>query len=298
MDLEQLQALALTKFAEFETTLESLPYPEFLKPEFEHAYFKSLVICSLTFFVLMVLAQVLALCTGWEPIDKLTFATSIVSGGIPALVIPYTIMPGILEIWNIGMSDPAKLPVLDPPPSVVKGCGISIGYMTYDLLMMLTFAGTMMRPKDKTKRKPGHINEHLFKQMIMHHVLSILVWPYVMETGTFVWPVAYFMLTEVTNLGLNGRSLVAIFGMDDSSIIGATVSIMWVLQFSVVRILPLPILAYFFVMGDYSKIWIVDKVVASLTVPIPFLLNIMWFGQIISMASRKLQGGSSKPKKE
>jgi len=273
--------------------LDGIPVPGFLPEIFEKYYLLYFVLCSSTFLILLALVKLFG-PSSYAPVERLGLASGITSGIIPAAMVPYTVWPGVVDFVKKGLNDPSILPTMITHETILKSCAISIGYMTYDLVCMLWFYNDLIRPKKKELRRKGQIGKTLFYQMLMHHILSILCWPYAVTKNAMSWAVGYFMFTEITNCGLNGRSILDILGYGDSTLPGQCISIMWIIQFTIVRIVPIPLLVYFLAMGDYSKLEFVDKILCLLTVPIPFMLNLMWYGQIMAMVMKKLRGKSKK----
>jgi len=246
--------------------LDAIPFPAILPIEFEKAYIAFFSVCMACFIVLFALTLILV-PKSWAMVEKLTVATSLVSGSFPGIFIPMVIWSSMKEAFEVGMKTPQDLPKWPSPPGIMVGCGMAIGYMTYDLIVMVLFYPVLIRPGDKAKRRKGQMNFALYMQMIMHHVLSIIFWPYAVVNSTMSWAVGYFMLTEMTNTGLNARGLLDAIGISVSNPIGALVSLTWVLQFTIVRIVPLPVLIYFLVLGEYSSLPLHDQIISCLYVP-------------------------------
>jgi len=282
-----------------EPYLAQLPLPGILLPDFEKAFAGSYIVCTSVFLVMFVLFYVTAAIFAPKRrlVEIVVMAMSVVSGGLPAVWIPYVVWPGIVAAVELGLENPASLPTMKTPHTFFVACGLSTGYMLYDLMIMLVGYPILIKPKDKSKRIPGQMAYPIYLQMLMHHVLSILVWPVAMTENKMSWVVGYFMLTEITNVFLNLREMFTALGIDNT-----ITSLIWAIQFLIVRILPLPLIIYFFCMGDYSSFSLGLKVLSALTVPIPFLLNVYWFSFIVDGFAVKLgcktRKKKNKPKKE
>lgn len=82
----------------------------------------------------------------------------------------------------------------------------------------------------------------LWVQMLIHHLLSIIVWPMAVQGERGVFMVGYFMCTEITNILLNLRWLVAEGGT--TGFIQTFCNVGLIVAYTVVRIVPIPWLFY------------------------------------------------------
>eukprot|EP01065_Artemidia_motanka_P028170 TRINITY_DN33410_c0_g1_i1.p1 TRINITY_DN33410_c0_g1~~TRINITY_DN33410_c0_g1_i1.p1 ORF type:complete len:300 (+),score=108.95 TRINITY_DN33410_c0_g1_i1:55-900(+) len=160
--------------------------------------------------------------------------------------------------------------------------GLSLGYMAYDLLDL---AWWNKRDYKKASGTP------LWRQMFAHHLLSLLIWPYGIAAAKAVQPITYFLATEVTNVGMNMRWLM---NECDHSLT-TPVSLLWILSFVIVRVVPAPFLLHMLATGDYSSWDPVERVMGALCV-IPVGLNFFWFYFIIKGLRKKFSKGGQKPK--
>jgi len=182
------------------------------------------------------------------------------------------------------------------PTSVTVACGMSIGYMFYDLLVLLVFFPVWIRPKDRAKRKSGQMAMALYLQMLMHHILSILFWPVAVTNNYMSYLVAYFMFTEATNIALNARTL-ALQLAPSLFWLKIAVNLMFFVMFTIIRMFPMPVILYFAILSDYSGVSPLLNILCLLTAPVPFLLNLMWYHQIFGMFLVQL-GLKNPPKKK
>ena len=204
-------------------------------------------------------------------------------------------LQGFYELYKGGFTfgcGDASLLRLTAPSSCVLACGLVCGYFVQDSAIMMLF------PKETTKELGGSTS---YKIMWMHHIVSLFVWPYAMMQSKCVVFVAYFMATEVTNIGQNLFLLANradLFGKGVDLYIG----LVWAFTFLVARVLPVPFIMYAWFYthlyphtggcgGDLST---VEYFVSLITVPIPVALNLFWFYKIVSKARRMM--GKSKDK--
>lgn len=175
------------------------------------------------------------------------------------------------------------------PPLAVWVCGFTCGYFVYDALVMFIFSAFC----EEEMGKSGTI------LMWGHHIISLFVWPYCVASDRAVIFVVACLVTELTNIGqavflvMNKGKLGG--GGALESIVGGT----WALSFFVCRIVSIPWLLYTFydaILLSHCGMGIFDRALGFLTVPLPVLLNIYWFGLISRKAARML--GGSKPEKK
>lgn len=167
------------------------------------------------------------------------------------------------------------------PPALLLSCGITCGYFLFDCLVM-----TLDPEGSKATMGKG-----MFPVMWMHHIVSLLVWPYGLLAEKGAWYICYMLCTEVTNVGLNGRFLVDTWKLLPDT--GAlAVGLGWALSFLVVRMIPIPwILAHWgrAVVLNGAGLPAADRLLAFFTVPIPIALNCHWFYLIGRGAMKKLR---------
>ena len=159
--------------------------------------------------------------------------------------------------------------------------GLTCGYFVADTMMLVLDPAQM-------KKDLGGTTQYMI--MWMHHVVSLIVWPYSMLGGKAVFFVLYYMVTEVTNVGQNLYLILREY----KSSLEMPVGVAWIASFFIVRVLPVPVLLYV-----YAKMfWLQsstacglptpDLVLGMLTVPIPIGLNLMWFRMMVKKVQRMM----------
>lgn len=131
----------------------------------------------------------------------------------------------------------------------------------------------------------------------IHHGAAVLIWPYALSVGAANVFVVYCLATEVTNILQNLYFLVARGGFVSDpkakSLLELTVAGAWLLLFTVVRVLPIPYFVYAYVQGLLLSggcgISTVAWLVALFSVPIPVMLNTMWFKKMVAKYHRMLK---------
>ena len=132
-----------------------------------------------------------------------------------------------------------------------------------------------------------------FAQMVVHHALSILFWPYAFHVDLCVGVVAYYMATEVTNTLLNPRWIIVERGGKSGTLFMA-INAAFFLAFVAVRIVPIPVLMQVFLAADWGKLSTLDLALTSLNV-IPLALNVFWFKLLIQGAHKTLFAAKKRP---
>uniref|UniRef100_A0A7S2IN13 TLC domain-containing protein n=1 Tax=Haptolina brevifila TaxID=156173 RepID=A0A7S2IN13_9EUKA len=184
--------------------------------------------------------------------------------------------PGATLDCKAGATNLAKVPGSDLD---ALACGLVCGYFAQDCVLMLICRRTLLKDLGGASA---------YAIMWMHHIVSLLVWPYAVVSGSGVFFVSYFLATEVTNIGQN---LFLLANRSKLLPYEVPVGVGWIISFFVIRVLPVPWLIW-----AYAKVVLLqscglttgETVAAAVCVPIPFGLNLYWFQKIISKALRML----------
>eukprot|EP00658_Telonema_sp_P-2_P037059 TRINITY_DN26693_c0_g1_i3.p1 TRINITY_DN26693_c0_g1~~TRINITY_DN26693_c0_g1_i3.p1 ORF type:complete len:247 (-),score=43.07 TRINITY_DN26693_c0_g1_i3:195-935(-) len=141
----------------------------------------------------------------------------------------------------------------------VTGCGMAVGFLVFDLLHMMAH----------------DLTTALF---VVHHVVSIAVWPYAALTGKAHYYLNFLMFTEVTSIGQHGRILIDSLGLKQHPIRILNGAV-WMISFFLVRLVPVPYLVWEqLIIGQNLQVFSsVDHAVLWLTFPIPVMMNSYWF---------------------
>lgn len=174
---------------------------------------------------------------------------------------------------------------MSAPEALAWSCAITVGYFLADCLTMTFYHADC-------KREMGTSGMAL---MWVHHAISLVMWPYAVLTHRSALFVAYYLTTELTNVGQN------LFHFCNKCAappqLTAVVGVGWLLAFFVVRIVPLPWLVYQYVtlhlQGAVGQT-AVETGISLLTIPLPFMLNIYWFKMLVSKGLRMLKGDAKK----
>lgn len=108
-------------------------------------------------------------------------------------------------------------------------------------------------------------------------------------------PVRRFLLSEASNVALVMRTI--LIKLDVGGRLNSSVSLLFIASFFVVRILPLPMLAYLLFTGipGLTHLTSFERLISWTTGPLPLLLNMYWFWQAITGLIKFL---SKKPAKD
>ena len=127
-----------------------------------------------------------------EPGKKILWGTTSVAMAIPPFIVPYYAYLGLMEFQETQ----GQLTMVGPSNYNLRfALGFSLGYMAFDTAMMVVF----YKPLRKAL-KPA-----LYDQMMYHHVLSLLLWPYAFYVEKCIVAIGYFLFTESSNFLLNLR---------------------------------------------------------------------------------------------
>jgi hypothetical protein len=162
-----------------------------------------------------------------------------------------------------------------------KACGMSIGYMTWDLFVIVS------RWKDQLEAYGGAGALRLF---IVHHVFSIVLWPYALTRGLCAYHINYFLVSEVTNFNMSLRWILSALKLSDSKLYLVN-GLSWIPLFMGVLVVVIPRLYAAFMGSDWSVFTPAQYWAALLTLPIPSALNVYWAQQIVVGATKFLLTG-------
>lgn len=163
----------------------------------------------------------------------------------------------------------------------VRACGLSLGYMAWDLAVMLE------DPKGQQATYGGKKAYYLF---IVHHVFSICIWPYAVLAGRCVYFVNFFLVSEVTNSNMSTRWFLLKCKLEKSAFYVLN-GLAWIPLFLGVRVLVIPLMLKAFIFGSWNALSIGEKIVAFTTLPIPSMLNVYWARMIVRNALKYLVTG-------
>eukprot|EP00035_Acanthoeca_spectabilis_P037786 m.47412 g.47412 ORF g.47412 m.47412 type:complete len:292 (+) comp8856_c0_seq1:253-1128(+) len=202
---------------------------------------------------------------------------------IPSILTPIIIWNDVYSMTLLGWEDPAGSLGLRAPRSLWTGTGVVVAYMTHDCLLMLLY-------KQDVRKSFG---DGMYIQLWGHHLLSICMWPIAIPTRNGNLLVAWFLLSEGSNVLLTARTfLIKLNHGSDSSML--PVSAGWLLSFVIFRIVPLPLLAYFLVTAEPWHLSRLERFFSYLTWPLPLVLNIYWFFLAVAMGSKMLAAKDEK----
>lgn len=238
----------------------------------------SLVLCLAIFATSKIFSPIVwrSAMSKLEPFEQKIWHTNMVTF-LPTFAVTYFAAPAIMNYAGSRHSfiEPASADTL-------KGCGLSLGYMSWDLAVLLLDAGDQMRAYG------GVLPYVLF---LFHHTLSIAAWPYAVSTGRCVYFINYFLVSEVTNFNMSLRWFLIKTRREGGSLYFYN-GILWIPLFFAARVAVIPNLADQYWNGDWSKLGPVETWTARVMLPIPVMLNLYWMGLIVSGALKFLTTGS------
>ena len=196
---------------------------------------------------------------------------------LPTFAVTFFALPAILKY------DADRYTFIAPASAeTLKGTGMSLGYMTWDLLVLIFDA------KDQMAAYGGVTPYVLF---LFHHTFSIAAWPYAVSAGRCVYFVNYFLVSEVTNFNMSLRWYLTKTNREGGSLYFWN-GILWIPLFFLVRVAVIPNLVDRYLNSDWSALGANETWAARLLLPVPVGRNLYWFGLIITTAVRFLITGS------
>lgn len=214
---------------------------------------------------------------------------SSVCGLVHACILPFFAFTGFAAIGHAAADCTAAINITNVPASTntVIATGMTTGYFFFDFCNLVWNKKKLLASSMK--------NEYYV--MLWHHILSVLIWPYAVASSLHCWWINYFLVTEVTNIGLNVRSILMNFETLRNSSMVLNISIVWVVAFFIIRVLPVPFLVQYYVsmvlpgchLNRHGMLpeWL-HYGVSITSIPIPVILNCYWFSLMIKMAMKKL----------
>jgi len=207
---------------------------------------------------------------GGTPERKLLWASTTVAL-MPTVFVPMFAIPAWLEM-------PDRYALVGPDNKNLRiAMGLSLGYMAFDTAVMLVWPREM-----KKALRPA-----FYQQMMYHHGLSILLWPAACVTHKCCQAVAYFMITELTNVFLNSRWFMKEQGWDNMFTLLWEIGLLII--YTALRIAPVPVLVNVLIQNDWSSFSLIERVASAFCV-VPLGLNVFWYYLIMSAALGKVAG--------
>lgn len=244
---------------------------------FNYALF-ALVICLGVFVASKILSPLVwpTTLSKLERFEQKIWHTNMVTF-FPTFAVTYFAAPAVLNYAG------ARYSFIEPATAdTLKGCGMSLGYMSWDLAVLILDA------KDQMRAYGGVAPYILF---LFHHTLSIAAWPYAVSAGRCVYFVNYFLVSEVTNFNMSLRWFLMKSKMENSAVYFWN-GILWIPLFFCVRVAVIPNLADQYWNSDWAALGPVETWAAGVMLPIPVMLNVYWMGQIIAGTIAFLTAGS------
>ena len=133
----------------------------------------------------------------------------------------------------------------------------------------------------------------MFQQIWFHHVFSLLFWPFGLHASAAAVFICWFLLSEVTNVCLNLRTLLIKLSLTSGAPF-LLVNVGFFLSFLVARIAPIPFLASVWYKADWSRTTTSTLLVTALTTPLPVMLNCYWFYLVCNNVMRMLRPATKK----
>jgi len=228
------------------------------------------------------------------PIACITYAGYIVGASHAVIVSPIAVAGWVQMISAPDATytcEPlhASLATVPSPPAAVWATGITCGFLLFDCVNMVAFCS-------EWREQLGNV---LYAIMWVHHLLSLLVWPYCVLTHRAAFFVSWMLATEVSNILGNVYNAYKLRQSHAPTVPAAVVTnygIAWIVSFFAIRIVPKPYIVYAYyellLTSGSCGLTPTERVLGIATVPLPLLLNTWWFYLMIVGAIQALRGGT------
>jgi len=221
------------------------------------------------------------------PSEKRKLWHTTVAAIFPAVFAPWYALPGLLELFRRD-DVPVRLLSVPANEAVRRALGVSVAHFAFDFTVMAFYARDFRRAM-----RPA-----LYKQMMFHHLASLLLWPYALFRDKCVVPVAYFMLTEASNAALNLRWLCAELSLRKARLF---FDLVFFASYTLVRVAPCFVAFYLlFLRMDwphYLRRCNLLDIFCTLFIFVPFGLNVFWYSIILNTAKKSLRSSGRQKKK-
>ena len=196
----------------------------------------------------------------------------------PAIFVPLFAVPAILKFPGEG-TEFVREAALD----TIRACGFSLGYMTWDLALLM---------EDPAGQQQAYGGKKAYYIFVLHHLFSIIIWPYAVFAGRCVWFINYFLVSEATNANMSLRWFLLRCKMEKTRIYLVN-GLLWIPLFLGVRICVIPAMARALIFATWERLTYWEKIFAFTTLPLPSMLNIYWIRMILSNAIQYLTTGAA-----
>jgi len=227
--------------------------------------------CCIAVFILSNIASPLIFSNTFGkllPYERKIWHTNMVTF-LPAFGVTYFALPAMLTYSG------TRYNFLYPASAeTIKACGVSLGYMLWDLSILLMDADDQMR---------AYGGAQAYTLYLVHHGLSLMAWPYAVGRGRCVYFINWFLVSEVTNFNMSLRWFLMKAKLENSKLYlwnGLT----WLPLFFCIRVMVIPNLIDALLHSDWEVLTTGEKWTARLLLPIPMLLNTYWWWLILSKA--------------
>mmetsp|Transcript_22842 Transcript_22842/g.77819 ORF Transcript_22842/g.77819 Transcript_22842/m.77819 type:complete len:330 (+) Transcript_22842:16-1005(+) len=210
---------------------------------------------------------------------------------IPNVLVPLMELPDIWLLLTVQSWDANLVMTMAPTPSFLRAFGLGIGYLIFDLAGMLLCRSDLLASRAMGK--------DMYHQMIGHHVVSLMIWPYAVANHLAIGYITYLLSTEFTSVWMNLRWIHKALKQDKlANAAFVFVAVMFLLSYTVIRVIPIPWVLWLTVRFDKSKMTWYEAFVAWVTIPIPALLNGFWYNLILKGVVQMLRGPDKKHETE
>ena len=198
---------------------------------------------------------------------------------LPSLLVPALAAHDCLRMTKIALQNPKYAMDVPAGPGTFAAVAAIVGYMLFDCCVLLKWA-------EESKASMG---TEMYYVIWFHHLLSVCLWPLAIQCDTGSALIGWFLISESSNLTLMLRTVMLKLNLG-SHFMFAPLTLLWILHFTVTRIVPLPLLVYFLASAEIGHKSPALRFFSYFTGPLPLLLNMYWFVLIVIGVSTRFFG--------
>lgn len=151
---------------------------------------------------------------------------------VNSVMITPIVVPVMFDVLQWVLADPSRQVFeMATTSDIYYVTGFLLGYMLIDTLCMVIWWTDIM----------SYMKKPMFIQMWIHHLLSLVLWPYALCCHRTVICVAFYVFTEASNPFLNTQALIDMHPvLSKNYLVQVGSKLVFFFTFFVVRILPTP----------------------------------------------------------
>jgi TLC domain len=280
------------QFVAFDTMIENVPHNNhYLSPLHSIQRLYACGMAAVLFFVACTITYHVAsrFVSDWTAEKRVSFCSnavgtlnSIVSTPLSLFALYDILSPMVPTIdCRTASAGEVNLAMVTSSLTIVITTGAVCGFFVFDMSLLAV---------SKTYRDV--LGGSLTVLLLVHHIISLVVWPYCVLVDRSVFFVVQLLTTELSNIGQNIYNIYNALPIQHT--LSLPIGITWIVLFAACRIVVMPWVAYVY----YELLVLpgcgytpLERIVGLITVPIPSMMNVWWFYLLIAGAIKQVGGG-------